>query len=397
MNILYISYNGATEPLFQSQGIPYIEGASNQGSNFLLLTFEKKCNLKSNNPIFIRIKNRLSENKIRWIFLKFHKRPIIFSKPYDLLQGIVVSCFLVFKFKIDIIQARGLFSALIALPVCFVRRKILIFDIRSKLYEAYAISGKWKKNGFMFKLVEALEKICISYARAVVVETNTHKKEIDEFVTKKKLNKITEDIPCCVDLSRFQNIKFDEVDESKFLISYVGSLSGWYCFKETINFLKSACKILSFSQLVILTKDNPEFIFQYAKQNLLYTDSIKVYNADPEELPYYLANSHAGIVFRQPYTRLSSFPVKIGEYLAAGIPVILNKGMGDVEKFILDNGVGVVVNDFNDDDFTQAFFKLLALKKDKNIRQRCLAAAKLLSVENGTKKYVNLYNKLSPL
>ena len=41
-NVLYISYDGMTDPLGQSQVLPYLEGLSQQGFRFTLLSFEKK-------------------------------------------------------------------------------------------------------------------------------------------------------------------------------------------------------------------------------------------------------------------------------------------------------------------------------------------------------------------
>ena len=42
MKTLFISYNGALEPLIQSQGTPYLKGLSNKGVKCFLLSFEKK-------------------------------------------------------------------------------------------------------------------------------------------------------------------------------------------------------------------------------------------------------------------------------------------------------------------------------------------------------------------
>ena len=39
--VLYISYDGMTDPLGQSQVIPYIEGLSKLGYQFTLISFEK--------------------------------------------------------------------------------------------------------------------------------------------------------------------------------------------------------------------------------------------------------------------------------------------------------------------------------------------------------------------
>ena len=40
-NILFISYDGMTDPLGQSQVIPYLQGLSKKGFQFYLLSCEK--------------------------------------------------------------------------------------------------------------------------------------------------------------------------------------------------------------------------------------------------------------------------------------------------------------------------------------------------------------------
>ena len=41
-NVLYISYDGMTDPLGQSQVLPYLIGLSKSGYSFDLISFEKK-------------------------------------------------------------------------------------------------------------------------------------------------------------------------------------------------------------------------------------------------------------------------------------------------------------------------------------------------------------------
>jgi hypothetical protein len=57
--ILYISYDGMTDPLGESQVIPYLEGLSKLGHRIYILSFEKKNRfiLHSN-----RIKNKLQDS-----------------------------------------------------------------------------------------------------------------------------------------------------------------------------------------------------------------------------------------------------------------------------------------------------------------------------------------------
>lgn len=389
MRVLYISYNSALGPLFQTQALPYVTAASENGHKLILLTFEAAGHI--NNPLYAKFNAGLRQGGIRWFFLKFHRQPPIFAKIYDFLQGLIMASILLHKFKIDAVQARGLFPALIAFLPCFFSGKRLIFDTRSKLSEAYAVSGRWKDGGYIFRFVTFIEHLCAKVACAVIVETGFHKTEITQAFKGDKAEKIIEVIPSCVDLSRFRNAQKRLNDNTGFTVVYLGSLSGWYCLREILQFFRKAKEVSADCRMLFLTRDDPAPIFNYIREQKRFpADSLEVLSAEQQDIPQILSNADAGIILRYPGTRLTSFPIKIGEYLAAGIPVVLNRGMGDAEKFIADNNVGVILDGFTEEGFTSGFRRIKALAAEGDIRQRCLAAAGLLSVETAVAKYLEL-------
>src|SRR5262245_61586455 len=87
MNVLYISYDGALDPLGLSQILPYLEGLSRRGHVFDLVTFEKP-------ERFGRVSDResmearLAASGIRWHPLRYHKRFSAAATAYDLGRGL---------------------------------------------------------------------------------------------------------------------------------------------------------------------------------------------------------------------------------------------------------------------------------------------------------------------
>jgi len=78
--ILYISYDGMTDPLGQSQVLPYLAGLSGQGYEFTLLSFEKKKRFEVSGQV---IRSLCEKHAIRWVPLFFSSRPPVLSKLYD--------------------------------------------------------------------------------------------------------------------------------------------------------------------------------------------------------------------------------------------------------------------------------------------------------------------------
>jgi glycosyltransferase involved in cell wall biosynthesis len=117
----------------------------------------------------------------------------------------------------------------------------------------------------------------------------------------------------------------------------------------------------------------------------------------PAEVPRYLKASDVAVSFiRACYSKLSSSPTKIAEYLAAGLPVVCNAGVGDVDEVIEGDRVGVVLRDFDDESFARALGQVEALEAEGDLRARCRASAESrFDIERvGGRKYRRLYERL---
>jgi glycosyltransferase involved in cell wall biosynthesis len=114
-----------------------------------------------------------------------------------------------------------------------------------------------------------------------------------------------------------------------------------------------------------------------------------------EELPLLLRCASAGIFFINPYKKFASSPIKLGEFLACGRPVIINSGIGDTEELVTENKVGVVVKNFSREEYSKRIGELLELLKEGNsLEKRCRTTAeRYLSLAMGAGRYLNIYNR----
>ena len=104
----------------------------------------------------------------------------------------------------------------------------------------------------------------------------------------------------------------------------------------------------------------------------------------------------AGVVFITPtFCRGFCAPTKLGELLAAGVPCVANAGVGDVERILKGEGVGVVVPDFSAPALEAGFQALLQLTEEPDIAERCaVVARRYFSLEDGVKAYDALYREV---
>jgi glycosyltransferase involved in cell wall biosynthesis len=84
-------------------------------------------------------------------------------------------------------------------------------------------------------------------------------------------------------------------------------------------------------------------------------------------------------------------PTKVAEFLAVGRPVIVSKGVGDLEKLLLSTRTGVIMKDNMD----LAVNELLDLLDDEETPKRCRALAEQhFSMVNAVNTYDSIFKKL---
>jgi glycosyltransferase involved in cell wall biosynthesis len=112
----------------------------------------------------------------------------------------------------------------------------------------------------------------------------------------------------------------------------------------------------------------------------------------------YLAAADFAICFCHPKPSLiAASPTKIGEYLAAGLPVVSGPDVGDTDTILRDERAGVIVHDFGDEAYERAAAEILELAADGQSRARCRhVAERVFSLrEVGIPRYDALYRQIA--
>lgn len=405
--ILYISYNGLLEPIFQSQALSYILKNQGRAGDFILLTFEKIDYIRSASKKRINgIKSDLSVRGIDWYRLPYHKRPFCLSTFFDVIVGILFVTFIICtKPNIRIIHCRGSIPAAIGIIPAKIFRKRMIFDLRGLLAEEYADAEVWKRGSFLYMLINLLEKTMLIFSDKVIVLTKNFSDYLknDKFLPHwAKINQ--EIIPCCVDLDKFSfRAQKDEVLlerlnlKDKFIFFYGGSVGSWYLFGEMVDFFKVAKRFFKTGVFLVLSHSEKNEIESIFKSREIDPSDYRIAKADFNSMPDYLSLADAGMLFYKPdFSRRANSPTKIAEYLACGKPVVLNRGIGDTEAMLKKYNTGVIIKGFNLEEYEKALNSLKELLIDSDgLHLRCRKTAEeFLSLDKGTEKYKLIYDNL---
>lgn len=400
MTVLYLCYQSLLEPLTQTQVVAYLEGLAKKGYGIVLLTFEPR-------PLTViearTHHDRLLAKNIDWLWLRYHKHPTVPATAWDILAGIVAGWRLDRKRHLRLIHARSHVPGIMALVLKWLTGAQFLFDIRGFMAEEYADAGLWSENGLLFRAIKWVERVLVKAADGIVVLTHAAEHQIRQWYPRELGDKPVQVIPCCVNSRHGLPVLVsdDEQEKSKTII-YVGKLDGWYATTEMVAFIAKARELIPGLHWQVWTQSDPvhlrELIPLYGLENMVSIGSIA-----PEELISELAKAHAGLaLYKRNLSGASCSPTKIGEYLAAGLPVVANMGIGDVDTLLTgaQNGnglpVGILLKEFSEDGYRRAAGELLNLLQDSTIRPRCQSVAQdqfdLVAI--GWVRYCQIYERL---
>jgi glycosyltransferase involved in cell wall biosynthesis len=280
-------------------------------------------------------------------------------------------------------------------------------DIREFYADSRVDGGIWnRKNALYNSIYQYFKKkedeqvrisdgiVCLTHAaRAIIQQWTSYNHSVPVAV-----------IPCSVDLQLFDEASLDQqqrealkqeygIQPTDMVVTYLGSIGGWYLTAEMMQFCKQLLNHYSNAKFLFISPHLHQHIINTAAQYGIPANKIIAVKGNRPQIPLLLSLSNYSIFFIKPcYSKLSSSPTKHGELMAMGIPVISNSGVGDVKEIITKYNGGFVI-----DDFTPASFKKVIdqIEKVSFKKEEIRAGAfDFYSLDQAIKSYIALYKKI---
>ena len=402
--VLYISYDGMTDTLGQSQVLPYIISLIRHGYSFHLISFEKK---KKYHEIGGKIKLICKEHDIQWTPLMYSKRPPVLSTLWDMRKMSKAVSKAVKLDGIELIHCRSYLPSIFALKVKRKKGIPFIFDMRGFYADERVEGDLWNLKNPLFLAVyrylkrkerQFLEESdhCVSLTESGLNEMLTWNLNVD-------LKEKCSIIPCAADFKLFEVVNADKKKKSRnelgipqdvFVLTYLGSIGTWYLFEELILFFAVLRDMKPNSKFLLITPNTADEVYAYTDRYNIARNDIVVRFAQRNEVSLFLDATDLGIFFIKPsYSKKSSSPTKMGEMLAKGIPIIANSNVGDVEQLINQYNFGFVFNELNEQSFRDNMDSVLEQTNldAEQLRER---AAGYYALERAEGQYLEIYKKI---
>jgi glycosyltransferase involved in cell wall biosynthesis len=365
------------EPLGRSQVLAYLFRLAS-AYDITLFSFEKPdANIGA-------LASELRDHGIDWRPLRYRKRPPVVSTFLDALSGWKAMIKAAREGRPDIVHVRSYVPALMALWARRWTTEALVFDMRGFWADERVEGGIWPRDRLPYRALYRVAKWCERrfFARAAAVVTLTHASVPFIRQRARRPTLSIDVIPTCVDLQRFTP---ETPEEQVRRLTWCGSIGTWYRF----DLVPALAESLGFP-LQVFTRQTDLAV------TMLAGAPATIRSLPPEEVPGVLRRGDVGIsLCVGSFSKIASAPTRFAEYLAAGMPVVVNTGIGDVAEIVERHRVGVVVSGDDQGAIDDAVGRLNQLLEDDSLSDRCREVAqKLFDVEAGSVSYARIYDRL---
>jgi glycosyltransferase involved in cell wall biosynthesis len=175
---------------------------------------------------------------------------------------------------------------------------------------------------------------------------------------------------------------------------FSGPSVNWQRFDLVLGTFKELKKIKPESYLLIISYDSR--INQIVQNSGILEKDYSIHNLLASDVNKYLIMGDFGIIFGDKrILRRVSAPIKFGEYLASGLPVLLMDEIGDTAVITRKYNVGVIIKN-EEELFSWGIKQIIELTSQPDIKVRCRGAAEQeLSLHSSAQKYFSIYKKLN--
>lgn len=404
--ILFISYDGLTDPLGQSQIIPYLAGLTKYNYDFTILSCDKPQLYKKNKTY---VEQLIAPYPIKWVSIPYHKDPPVFSSVFDFYKLKKKAEALHKKERFDMVHTRPGVPTLVALSLKKKYGIKFLNDVRGFWADERVDGGMWNLKNPLYRQVynffKKHEYECIEKSDYTTCLTYNAKDEMHKWKNISNQPIPIEVIPCSVDLQLFNPGNIDlrsketfknelGIKDDDIIVSYLGSIGGWYLTDEMMQFCKILLTEVPKTKFLFISPHRHYIIIDTAKQYDIPADRIIVKSAMRHEVPILLSFSNYSLFFIKPcYSKISSSPTKHAEIMAMGIPVITNAGVGDVEEITTKYNAGIILHSFTNDEYKKAAGLIASEKKFDNA-EIIQGAKDYYALENAVEKYLYVYKKI---
>jgi glycosyltransferase involved in cell wall biosynthesis len=329
--ILFVTWDGPQVHYLESLFLPIFERLKTHGLQFDVLQF------RWGDPAHtVRIAKHCRAAGIGYRPVPVHRSPPV-ARPFaTAVLGRRDVRRAVRDFGSDLLMPRSLMPALAVLAAGGRRLRPMIYDADGLEADERVDFRRLSRSNPVYRLLRAIERRAVADARTVLVRTPAAAEILAD--------------RAAVDTDRFHVVTngrdpdvFRPASDAERrraraelafpidapVLAYAGSIGPQYRFDLVAGTFAAIRERAPEAQLLVLTSEPSRAVDLLERHQPGIGRSTEALSVEPERVPFLLGAADAGLSFRsEAFSTRAIAPVKLGEYLLCGLPVIGTGGVG---------------------------------------------------------------------
>lgn len=327
-----------------------------------------------------------------YIYVVHSTRPGLFWRVVCAWKAYRKTCRIISKLQPTHIYSRSVIDARWSRRLASKIGAISIFDIRATLSEEVNLR-RGEKN-WRVAIIRKLEKMEIMKADRLACVSNNLKQYIYNQYGRQDITVI----PSCFDASK---LYFDaqsrreirtkyRLNNQSILLCYSGGLAKWQRINDMLRLVEMLTVSNNNINILFLTQEAKK-LDALLRETSISPERFYIESCSSYEIYRYLSAADMGLILRDDIiVNNVASPIKIGEYLACGLPLIMTKGIGDFSQIIPAVGLGVILNETT--DMVEQITSFIRNINYDTVKQRAMEFGRnSLSLESQIENYKYLY------
>ncbi len=345
MKILFISWDGPQVSYLEGLFLPIFAGLRKHGIEFHVLqfTWADKSGVARTHVAY-------EAAGVGYTSVRVWRRPIALGAVLTAAFGAVQIARHIRRFGIDVVMPRSILPAFATMLVRGIGRMPIVFDADGLAIDERVDFVGELTSSMRYRVMREIEVEAVRRAVAVVTRTPRAAQILQARAGAGTATGKFHIVGNGRDPLRFH--PFDNPARARVrtrlgipltapLLVYSGSLGEQYCPVQMLQLFAFVLRRRSDARLLILSTEGQSFL-KLASEMGVPEDALTVMALNPREVPEHLACADVGLALRMPsFSTQGVAPIKLGEYLLCGVPVVVSNSIGNAELVGPDTGMSV--------------------------------------------------------
>lgn len=405
MSVLYITQNGICDHIGQSQVAPYVLSLARAGHAIHVLSAEKP----GQDELVAHYQALFDAAGVRWTRVPYRNSPKLIGPFLTQWRLERAARRIISSEPVHALHCRSFPAAVIGHRL---KRRLgvsYLFDFR----DFYADGGLTKGAALLrplYRRMKAMEGPMIRDAARIVCLTERARDLLvgwylpgvpaaaERFAV----------IPCCADFAHFdpERIAAERIAAARerlgltpgqTVLLYLGSLGPDYLLPEMIALFAELVRTRPDARFLFVSNNGRELVEAECRAKGIDPDRIIFTSAPRDDVPVMIALATLSVVFiRADLSKAGCSPTKLAELFAMNVPVIANRGVGDLDRIISPECNGsALVGEFSPAELSRAIAEVLDLREKAAVAIR--ANSSEFDLPAGVATYARVYRELEKL